>query len=401
MSETYRFGLIVLAAGATGLAALGARRITAWTRIPAPLLLLIAAAIAAQVWPQLRPGDVGIEDIVTVALSYVLFEGGLGMGWREVRAEAGPIALLGVVATFLTVAGAAVFVHYAFGIAWFGAVLLATAISPTDPAVVFSVLSGLSGRAMTILAGESGANDPVGIALMAALVAEGALGWGAFGHAGGVFVLRLVVGTVLGIVGGRLVVWLERRLPTESRELAALRLALCVLVIYGVTVAAQGSGFLAVFVAGILAGDHLAEHSRHVVGFHVALANLGEIVAFVVLGVTVRLADLAHLDIWLPGVIIAAVLAFVLRPVFVHLCLLRSSLASNERTFVIFGGLKGAVPILLGTMILHSGALEARRLFDIVVVVVIFSVLVQGTLIPTAARLLRLAPAPEPPQQVP
>ena len=394
MSESYRFGLAVLGAGGTGLLALFARRITAWTRIPAPLLLLVAAAVAAQAWPRLRPGAAGVEDIVTVALIYVLFEGGLAMGWREVRAAAGPIALLGVAATFLTVAGAAVFVHFAFGIAWFGATLLATAISPTDPAVVFSVLSGLSGRAMTILAGESGANDPVGIALMAALVAEGALGWGAFGHVAGVFVLQLVVGTALGVAGGRFVMWLERRVPAESGALAALRMALCVLLIFGVTVAAHGSGFLAVFLAGILAGDHLSEQGE-VVGFHVALANLGEIVAFVVLGLSVRLADLAHLDVWLPGVLIAAVVAFVLRPLFVRLCLLRSPLASNERAFVIFGGLKGAVPILLGTMILHSGAEQSHRLFGIVVVVVIFSVLVQGTLIPTVARLLRLAPAPQ------
>jgi len=395
MSDTYRFGLAVLAAGGTGLLGLFARRITGWTRIPAPLLLLVIAAVAAQLWPWLRPGDVSVEDIVTVALIYILFEGGLSLGWREVRAAAAPIALLGVAATFLTVAGGAVVVHYAFDIPWFGAVLLATAISPTDPAVVFSVLSGLSGRAMTILAGESGANDPVGIALMSALVAEGALGWTAFGHAAGVFVLQLVVGTVLGVAGGRLVLWLERRVPLQSDAMAALRMALCVLLIFGVTVAAHGSGFLAVFLAGILAGDHLTERSRHVVGFHVTLATLGEIVAFVVLGLTVRLGELTHLDVWLPGVIIAAVVAFVLRPIFVHLCLLRSSLASNERTFVIFGGLKGAVPILLGTMILHSGAEQARRLFDIVVVVVIFSVLVQGTLIPTVARLLRLAPAPE------
>src|SRR5206468_12441818 len=110
-----------------------------------------------------------------------------------------------VLGTFLTVAAIGVFIHLAFGLDWFPALLVATAISPTDPAVVFSVLgrrevTGLSG---TILEGESGANDPVGIALMASLIAAGGVSAGAFGQIAGEFMLQLGVGAAVGIVGGR------------------------------------------------------------------------------------------------------------------------------------------------------------------------------------------------------
>jgi cell volume regulation protein A len=113
----------------------------------------------------------------------------------------------------------------------------------------------------------------------------------------------------------------------------------------------------------------------------------------------VDLPRLTHVEVWLPGVVIGAVLAFVIRPVVAGLCLLPARLRANERTFVLFAGLKGAVPILLGTFILAADGHDAERLYGIVVVVVVFSVLVQGSLVPTVASLLRLpmeTVAPEP-----
>jgi cell volume regulation protein A len=399
MSNAEHYGAVILAAGVVGVVALSARRITTWTRIPAPLILLVASALASEAFKPLHDvSHVAVEDIVTLALIYILFEGGLSMGWRTVREVIVPISLLGVVGTFITAAGAAVFAHYALGFAWYVAALLATAISPTDPAVVFSVLSGLRGKAMTVLAGESGANDPVGIALMTALIAAGGLGWGPLGHMAWQFLLLMGVGAVIGMAGGGALVWSTRRLPMSSPALDALRTALVLLIIYGLATVAGGSGFLAVFIAGILFGDATPPAEREIRGFHEALASLGEIVAFVVLGFTVDVGNLAHLKVWGAGVVLGVVLAAVIRPIAAWLCLLRSPLAVNERLFVVFGGLKGAVPILLGTLLYSvSSGIEGLqdRLFGIVVVVVVFSVLVQGTLIGTVARVLGLSSAPD------
>jgi cell volume regulation protein A len=370
-----------------------ANRLTERIKVPAPLLVLVAAAVAVNVFPDLHePSERMVERLVTIALICILFDGGLNMGWPRFKASAAPIAILGVVGTFLTVAAAGVFIHLLFGMAWFPAFLVATAISPTDPAVVFSVLGQreVSGRAGTILKGESGANDPVGIALMASLIAAGELSSGAFGHIVGEFALQMVVGGVIGVLGGRVMLWFLRSVPLPGEGLYPVRSAACVLILFGVATLAHGSGFLAVFVAGIMLGEARAPYKREIARFHSALASLGEIVAFTMLGLTVDLAQLTHADVWIPGIVVGAVLALVIRPVLVGLCLVPARLKKNERNFVLFAGLKGAVPILLGSFILAAHVADAERLYGIVVVVVVFSVLVQGGLVSTVARLLHL-----------
>ena len=179
-------------------------------------------------------------------------------------------------------------------------------------------------------------------------------------------------------------------MPLPSEALYPLRTAACALILFGAATLAHGSGFLAVFVAGILLGDARAPYKREIERFHCALASLGEIVAFIVLGLTVDVAELTRADVWIPGLVIGVVLAVVVRPVVVGLCLIPARLKANERNFVLFAGLKGAVPILLGSFLLAAHVPGAQRLYGIVVVVVVFSVLVQGSLVPTVARLLRL-----------
>ena len=165
-----------------------------------------------------------------------------------------------------------------------------------------------------------------------------------------------------------------------------------------VAAVAHGSGFLAVFIAGIVLGDQPAPYKREIERFHDALASLAEIVAFAVLGLTVDLSLLARADVWVPGVVAGAAVAFVIRPVLVGLCLAPARMAARERAFILFAGLKGAVPILLGSFLLGAHIPGARRYYAIVAVVVIFSVVVQGSLVPAAARLLRLPMRPVEPQ---
>ncbi|MDQ1722581.1 MAG: potassium/hydrogen antiporter [Pseudonocardiales bacterium] len=393
MPDTYPFARLVLLVALAGLLALLSNRLTERIRIPAPLLVLVAAAVAVLVIPGMRhPPERLVERLVTLGLICILFDGGLHLGWSKFRAAAVPIVTVGVLGTFLTAAAAAVFLHLAVGLSWFLALLVATAISPTDPAVVFSVLGRreVTGRSGTILEGESGANDPVGIALMASLITAGGISAGAFAQVAGEFVLQMGIGAAVGIAGGRALLWFMRAVPLPNEGLYPLRTAACALILFGVATVAHGSGFLAVFVAGILLGDERAPYKREIERFHSALASLGEIVAFVVLGLALDLAKLTRADVLVPGLITGAVLAFVIRPICVALCLIPARLKSNERAFVLFAGLKGAVPILLGSFVLAAHVPDAERLYGIVVVVVLFSVLLQGSLAPTVARLLRL-----------
>jgi cell volume regulation protein A len=393
MTDTGPFAQLLLLLSLAAVAAVLSNRLTARLRIPAPALFLAAAALAAAVFPGLdAPPERTVERIVTVALVCILFDGGMHIGWRRFRAAAAPIVVVGVAGTFLTTAAVAALAHFGFGFSWYVSLLVGTAIAPTDPAVVFSVLGQreIAGRSATILEGESGANDPVGIALLVSLLAAGSLSGGALVQVAGEFALQMGVGAALGLMGGRALLWFIRRVSLPSEGLYPLRTLACVLGLYGVTTIAHGSGFLAVFVAGIVLGDERAPFKREIERFHSALASLGEIVAFVVLGLTVNLADLTRTDVWVPGLVLGASLALVIRPVIVGLTLMPARLRRNEQAFVLFAGLKGAVPILLGSLLLAANIQSAHRLYGIVIVVVAFSVLVQGSLVPTAARALHL-----------
>ncbi|HEY8619880.1 MAG TPA: potassium/proton antiporter [Dermatophilaceae bacterium] len=393
MTDTGPFAQLLLVVSLAAVAAVLSNRLTARLRVPAPALFLAAAAIAAAALPGLAaPPERFVERIVTVALLFILFDGGMHIGWRRFRGAAAPIVVVGVAGTFLTTGAVAVLAHFAFGFSWYVALLLGTAIAPTDPAVVFSVLGRreIPGRSSTILEGESGANDPVGIALLVSLLAAGSLSGGALAQVAGEFLLQMGVGAALGVVGGRALLWFMRRVSLPSEGLYPLRSLACVLVLYGATTLAHGSGFLAVFVAGIVLGDERAPFKREVERFHSALASLAEIVAFVVLGLTVDLGRLTQTNVWVPGLMFGVSLALVIRPVLVGLCLLPAKLERNEQAFVLFAGLKGAVPILLGSLLLAANIPGAQRLYGIVIVVVAFSVLVQGSLVPTVARALHL-----------
>lgn len=393
MTDTSPFAQLLLVVSLAAVAAVLSNRLTARLRVPAPALFLAAAAVAAAALPGLgAPPERMVERIVTVALLCILFDGGMHIGWRRFRGAAAPIVVVGVAGTFLTAAAVAAVAHFGFGFSWYVSLLLGTAIAPTDPAVVFSVLGQreIAGRSSTILEGESGANDPVGIALLVSLLTAGSLSGGALVQVAGEFVLQMGVGAALGLMGGRALLWFMRRISLPSEGLYPLRTLACVLVLYGATTVAHGSGFLAVFVAGIVLGDERAPFKREVERFHSALASLGEIVAFVVLGLTVNLGDLIRTTVWVPGLVLGASLALVIRPLLVGLCLVPAKLHRNEQAFVLFAGLKGAVPILLGSLLLAANVPGAHRLYGIVIVVVAFSVLVQGSLVPTVARALHL-----------
>jgi potassium/hydrogen antiporter len=402
MNDVEHFALIVLITAAAVVAAVLSNRISDRIRIPAPAIFLLAAALASDVVPTLGAVSVAnVQRVVTVALAVILFNGGMDIGWRRFRQAAGAVVWVGVAGTFVTAAALAVLAHLLFGLEWRAALLLGTALAPTDPAAVFSVLGRreVAGRSGTILEGEAGVNDPVGIALLASLLTAGQpLGPAVAGGLAGEFLLQLAVGAVVGVAGGVLLVAFMRRVPLPSEGLYPLRVLASALLIYGAATVAHGSGFLAVFVAGILVGDARAPYKGEIERFHAALASLAEIVAFIALGLTVGLHTLPDSGTWVIGLTLAVLLAVIVRPLLVGLLLLPVRLAWGERLFVLWSGLKGVVPILLGTFLLTAGEPDATRLYGVIFVVVAFSVVVQGGLVSTVAARLGVPMRPVEPE---
>jgi potassium/hydrogen antiporter len=362
-------------------------------RIPAPAFFLIAAALASDIWPWLgRLSYLTVEQVVTVALAVILFDGGMRMGWRRFRSAAVASVCIGVAGTFVTAAAAAAAAHLLFSFGWHAALLIGTALAPTDPAVVFSVLGRreMAGRSGVLLEGEAGANDPVGIALLVALLTATGTGMSAAGQVAVEFLILMAVGVAAGAAGGRALLAFMRRVPLPSEGLYTLRVLAGALVIYSLATVAHGSGFLAVFIAGIVIGDERAPYKGEIAHFHSALASLAEIVAFVMLGLTIRLYALPRAGARLTGLALAALLAFVIRPLLVGALLWPVRLRPSERLFVLWSGLKGAVPILLGAFIVGAGTKDAPVIYEIIFVVVAFSVIVQGGTVPGLARRLKI-----------
>jgi potassium/hydrogen antiporter len=394
VSELHEFGTVVLVVAAGFFGALGTYKLTERYPVPAPALFLLIAAFASDVFPGLASAISikNVERIGVVALIVILFDGGMHVGWRRFRGAALPISTLGVLGTFATAGLMAIFAHTLFGFDWTIAGVLGAALAPTDPAVMFSVLGRreVGGRTAAILEGESGANDPVGIALMIGMLAYATSSHGSVWTVAREFLLEMSVGLVVGVVGAWLLLWLMQHVSLPNEGLYPLRTLAAAGVIYGVAAVAHGSGFLAVFIAGLLIGDARAPYKAEIERFHISLASIAEIVVFTALGITIDLTDLGHDGLWADGLLLALLLAFIARPLVVGALLLPARLRFGERLFVMWGGLKGAVPILLAAFALLASVRDADRIYGIVFVVVAFSVIVQGTTIPFAASRLRI-----------
>jgi cell volume regulation protein A len=334
----------------------------------------------------------------SLALALILFDGGLNTPLSALRRTWAPAGLLATVGVALTALLIAIPAHL-WGLAWPQALLLGAVVSSTDAAAVFAVLRGsglqLKRRVGTTLELESGLNDPVAviltIALTSNLVRPGEV---AAGRLLAEILLQLAVGAAAGVAigrGGRL---LLRRLPLPTGGLyPALTLALALLA-FGVTTLLHGSGFLAVYLAGMVLGNGPLPYHAGLLRVHDALAWLAQIGMFLVLGLLVypsRLVEVAG-----PGLGLALLLAFVVRPLVVALCLAPFRYPWREVAYIGWVGLRGAVPIVLATYPVLVGAPGADRVFHIVFFIVVANALVPGGTVAWVTRRLGLQKA-EPP----
>ena len=337
----------------------------------------------------------------SLALSLILFDGGLNTPLDAVRrswAPAGILASLGVMLTAALVA----FPAYLWGLAWPEALVLGAVVSSTDAAAVFAVLRGsglqLKRRVGVTLEVESGINDPVAVILTTTLTTnllrQGELsGW----TIGFEVLLQLVMGSVVGLgvgYGGR---ELLRRLQLPTGGLyPALTLALALLA-FGVATLAHGSGFLAVYLAGLVLGNGPLPYRAGLLRVHDALAWLSQIGMFLILGLLVfpsKLPEVASL-----GLGVALLLAILIRPAAVAICLAPFRYPTRERLFIGWVGLRGAVPIVLATYPVLVGAPGADRIFHLVFFIVVVNAIVPGTTVAWVTRRLGLQAAEPPPAQ--
>jgi potassium/hydrogen antiporter len=364
-------------------------------RFGAPLLLvfLILGMLAGESGLGLKFDDVRTTYVVgSIALALILFDGGLRTRFatfRSVLAPAGTLATVGVLLTALITAPVAAL---AFDLRWIEALLVGAVVASTDAAAVFFLIHArglrLRPRVGATLEVESGSNDPFAVLLTVLLVEFLSVGDQSWRHVLAVISEQAFLGAIIGIVGGRAMVFVLNRLAL-AQGLHAPFVATSALVIFGLAAVVHASGFLAVYLAGLVVGNQPTRAHNTVVVFLDAVTWLAQIVMFVLLGLLVWPLRLLG-SIW-PALTVAITLMLVARPLAVVLCLAPFRFSWREKAFISWVGLRGAVGIFLASIPLLVGLPKAYLYFDIAFVAVLASLLVQGWTIPWAAHRLHVA----------
>jgi cell volume regulation protein A len=365
-------------------------------RFGAPLLLmfLLIGMLAGDSGPgQLRFDDVRLTYLVgSVSLALILFDGGLKTRFQSIRTVLAPSMLLATVGVLLTALITAPVAKYALDLNWVEALLVGAVVASTDAAAVFLLVHAqglrLRPRVGATLEVESGTNDPFAVFLTLALVKLISVGGTSVWHVAMEFSQEVALGALIGVVGGRLVVLALNRVALPQ-GLHAPFVCTAALVIFGMSQIAHASGFLAVYLAGIIIGNRPTRAHNSVVAFLDAATWLAQIVMFVLLGLLVSPQRL--LGSMLPAVGVALVLMLVARPVAVFLCLAPFRFNWREKMFVAWVGLRGAVAIFLASIPMLVELPKAYLYFDVAFVVVIISLLLQGWTLAFAARKLHVA----------
>ena len=359
-------------------------------KVPAPLLFLITGMLAGS------DGIGGIyfdnvelaKDIGIVALCFSLFSGGLDTPWKLVKPIFWSGLALSTLGVLISTGLVAIFAYYLLKFTLMEGFLLGAIVSATDAAAIFSLFRSryfLVKRNLRMLVEfESGSNDPMAILLVFIILnMMKDPTYTVFGLST-MFLTQVLGGIVVGILVGKIAVYLFRKMKLEYRELYPVFTISLVLFTYGATSAIGGSGFLATYLLGIILYQHEFHHKYNIKKFHAALTWLCEISMFLVLGLLVfprQMHEIFDLDLLLPFFLI-----FFARPVSVFISLAFSGFSGKDKFLVSWLGLRGAVPIVLATFPMVMGIPKANTIFNLVFFVVLISFLVQGGL---AARFIK------------
>jgi len=374
--------------------------------IPSLLFFLLTGWLIGEFGgPELHSPEIA-KFIGDFALIFILFTGGLDSHWPNIRPvlwQGLCLSTLGVFITMLLLGSFAWFILGSFstfslgvhGITLTQGLLLAAIVSSTDAAAVFSVLRSshivLKGKLQPLLELESSSNDPMAVLLTVTLLNYATGAESAFLEGGMFLVMQLLIGVAVGYGGGRFMVWLLNHMGLSSAGLYAIASIALVLLTYSGATFMHGNGFLAVYVAGIVAGNREVTHHHYINAFHDSFAWLMQIIMFLTLGMLsvpyrAELSSLARV-----AVAISLFLMFVARPVSVFISLLWAKISFKEKLLVSWVGLRGSVPIVLATFPLAAGIKEAGEIFVLISFIVVMSVLIQGFSLAALARWLGLA----------
>lgn len=372
-----------------------ASKVSARLGVPALLLFLAIGMLTGSE----GPGGVYFDDpwlaqfLGVTALAFILFSGGLETDLDEIR----PVMVMGIVlATAGVLVSALLVAGFTLLVLDFSlkeALLLGAIVSSTDAAAVFAVLRskslGLRGILRPLLEFESGSNDPMAVFLTLGMIRLVQDPTASLPDLVLMFVQQMALGVIFGLGIGRGITFVLNRIRLEYDGLYSVASMALVLLTYGATTTLGGSGFLAVYLAGLVAGNRSFIHKRSLTEFHSGLAWLMQIVMFLTLGLLVFPSQV--MPITLQALLISAALILVARPLAVFTTLVWAKKVSlNEKAFVSWVGLRGAAPIILATFPLLAGVEQSNTIFNLVFFIVLTSALVQGTTLPYVARLLHV-----------
>ncbi|HXG00559.1 MAG TPA: potassium/proton antiporter [Bacteroidota bacterium] len=389
---------ILLVVSALILASVAIARATHNLGVPTLLLFLGVGMLAGSEGPGgIQFNDAALaQSVGVVALVLILFSGGLDTNWKDVRPVTGQAVRLATIGVVLTAAAVGVFVTLVLDFSVLEGLLIGAVISSTDAAAVFSVLRSknvhLRHPLKPLLELESGSNDPMAVFLTVGMIGlmtgsiSSELGLALF------FVLQMGIGFTLGYLFGKLLVWTINRLKFSYEGIYSVFTLAFTAFIYSITTLINGSGFLAVYVAGIILGNSNVVQKKSLLRFFDGLAWLSQIGMFVTLGLLVNPSEI--MAILVPGILISVFLMFVARPASVFLSLLPKEYTWREKLFISWVGLRGAAPIILATFPLLANVGNAGIIFNTVFFIVLTSALLQGWSIPSVARLLHVDAPP-------
>lgn len=383
---------MLLAASALLLLSVIASKASGRMGVPALLLFLLIGMLAGSD----GLGGIHFDDpwlaqfLGVVALTFILFAGGMDTRWSSVRPVVGHGVALATIGVALTAGLVGWFATVALDMSWIEGLLIGAIVSSTDAAAVFAVMRSrsvsLREPLKPLLELESGSNDPMAVFLTLGLISLITGSSGSPVDLIPMFVRQMALGAAIGYGMGKLTVFLVNRLRLEYEGLYPVLTLSLVLLAYSGSTWMGGNGFLAVYLAGLVMGHSDFIHKRSLMRFHDGLAWLMQIVMFLTLGLQVFPTQLV--SIAGPGLFLALFLMICARPIAVFATLAFTRLPLKDKTMVAWVGLRGAVPIILATFPLLADVPQATTMFNLVFFIVLTSVLLQGTSIPLVARWL-------------